>query len=334
MNNQKKKLPIGNAPIKYLMRFFVPLMIAFLNPDEVAGWFYSSHILTKVRRKTYKLWMIFQNFNPFILRIPLFFLSSFWLSEKLLMKILKVLIDHNWYILLHTDFYYLNESIFYQEKHFNHSVLVYGYDLQENTVNLCGYCFGSKIKCVDVNINNFIESFFSCKQNKAWVYRRRKRKKSKFNKRFFYLGVKGYAKSSCPLEYQVRAKSFSAMFREYYGINAHKQLKNDLVFVLNGEKKDLKLRIYAYLELAECMSERLKYLQKDALLKNTEHIIERFDLLKNEYQKMINLFLKYNLTGDKDLIKRLIVLENIQSEEEQRLYTELLNIIKVQYNYK
>lgn len=334
MNNQKKKLPLGKAPIKYLMRFFVPLMIAFINPHEVEGWFYSSYILTKVRKRTYKYWMIFQNFNPFIIRLPFLPLSSCFLHSSLLIKLIKFLIDHNWYVLLSVDFYYLKSSFYYLQKHFNHSVLLYGYDLQNNIVNLCGYCFDTKIKCVDTDISSFIKAFYSCKHNKVWIYKRRKRRKVKFNKRFFYLGVKGYAKSSCPIEYQIRAKSFSAIFREHYGIDAHIQLERDIAGIQNGEKKDLKLRIYSYIELTQCMSDRLVYLQKNNLLNNIESLMHDFDLLKLEYQKMLNLFIKFELTGNKDLVDKLIAIEKNQITKERYLYKELLDNIEKQYYYK
>ena len=328
-----KKLPIGDAPIKYLLRFYIPLMISFLNPDEVKGWFYSSYILTKVRKRTYKLWMVFQNFNPFVLRFPCFFLSSLLTKKTFLTKIVKVLINHDYYISLSLDFFYLNNSFCFGNTHFNHSVLLYGYDEQCGIVNLCGYCFDPKIKCVDVEVNNFINSFYSCKHNKAWIYKRRKRKAKSFNKRFFYLGVKGYATASCPLEYQIRAKSFSCVLREHYGIDAHKQLKSDLKCVLNGENKNLKLRIYSYLELSQCMVKRLEYIQDNKVFEIDGEIIKGFRELTDEYNSMLNMFLKFDLTQNSEIIKRLIVFEDEISEKEKALYIELYQALKRQRKF-
>lgn len=328
------KLPIGDAPIKYLMRFYIPLMIAFLNPQEAEGWFYSSHILTKVRKKTYKLWMIFQNCNPLIIRIPLFFLSSMLIQKAQLLKAIKILIDNNCYVSLCLDFFFLNDSICFRTRHFDHSVLLYGYDEKKGVVNLCGYCFGSKIKCVEIDINNFVEAFFACKHNKVWIYKRRKRKKTNFNKRFFFLGVKGYVTSTCPIEYQIRAKSFSAIFREHYGVAAHIQLKKDLESVSSGEKIDLKLRIYSYMELAQCMVKRLEYIQKNNILVDIDTLVEKFRDLAKKYGKMLNLFIKYEISNNDYLIKRIIEIENTVCMEEKTLFYELYNEAKKQFKYR
>lgn len=336
MNDFEKKLKIGDSPIKYLMRFYIPLMIAFQNKSEVDGWFCSSYIQTKVKKGTQKFWMIYQNFNPFVLRLPCFFLSSIFLKEKQLMKVIKLLVNSNWYISFSADFFYLNNAICYQRRHFYHSVLLYGYDEQKGIVNLCGYCFGSKIECVEVTIENFVKSFFSCKHNKTWIYRRRvkKLKKPKFSKRFFYLGVKGYALARCPLEYQLRARSLSIAWCELYGIDSHIQLKTDLNKLLYGEDKDLTLRIYAYLELARCMLYRLNYIQTNMLLYDIQHIKLGFEDLVEKYRIMLNMFIKFRITNDMGIIRRIIKLEEYTYSKEKKLYYELYITMKKQYGYR
>lgn len=331
MNDCKKKLPIGDAPIKYIMRFYVPLMISFQS-DDAEGWFCSSYILTKVK-KTNKLWMVYQNSNPFVKRFPLPFFSSRLLNVKMLKTIIKFLIDKKWYIFLNLDFFYVKNSDFFQKKHYHHSVLLHGYDEQNNIVSLCGYCFGAKIKSVDISIEDFLKAFFSCQHNQTWVYKRRKKNKD-FNKRFFYLGVRSYATSSCPIEYQLRAKSFSIKKHEYYGIKAHSQLQNDLKKILEGTDLNLTLRLYSYLELTRCMVRRLDYVQKNEILKDTQDIKIEFINLSDKYSIMLNLFLKYRLNRDLNIISKIINMEKNICLEEQELYSRLYKLMKKQYNYK
>ena len=330
-----KKLPINDSPIKYLMRFFVPLMIAFQKKDDVEGWFFSTHILTKVRKKTMKHWMIIQNFNPYILKIPCFLFSSVFLKEKHLMKVIKRLINKDWYIFLSVDFTFLKESQFYNTKnHFIHSVLLYGYDENTNTVCLCGYGFGNKINCVNVSFHDFVKAFYSCSHNQTWLYKRRKTSAKKFNKRFFYLGIKNYVNGTCSLEYQLKARSPSAIWRENYGVNAHEQIKADLNKILNGESEDLLGRFYSYSELADCMVMRLEYIQAKKILLNIQEIKEGFFELKKTYINMRNYFLKYNISKDKKIIELLIQMEDEAHEKEKKLYESLYFTTKKQFGYK
>lgn len=333
MKNTHKKLPINDSPIKYILRFFTPLMIAFQKPDEVEGWFYSSYVQTKVRKKTYKLWMIYQNYNPFVLRLPCFLVSSKAITKSILLKVIKRLIDNNWYISTCVDMFYLSSSFFYNKKHYDHAVIIRGYDILKNELQLCGYCFNSKITCINVNFDEFLISFLNCKHNRTWIYKRRKKKNKKFDMKFFYLGVKGYATSSCSLAYQIKARSFSLAYRELYGINAHIQLKDDLNKVFLGENKSVVLRLYSYFELSECMTKRLNYLESNHLLNDIEDISNGFKELSQAYMRMLNLFMKYDISKNINIIERIIAIENQTCEKEKQLYTILYKKIETQYSF-
>lgn len=332
--NKKKMLKIGDSPIKYLMRFYVPLMIAFLKPEESEEWFCSAYLLTKVKKRTLNKWMLCQNHNPFVLRFPLFLLSSKIISPPIIKKTIYKLIQKEWYIFLDVDLYYLNNSLYYQKKHFYHSVLLYGYDTQKNTVNLCGYCFGSKIQNIEADLNDFISSLIFCKRNRTWIYKRRKNKAKKFDKRLFYLGVKNYATSTCSFEYQLRTKSFSIKSKEYFGVDTHLEMKKNLSDILNGQNdKDLTGRIFSYLEISQCMVRRLDFLQKNNLLKNLDSFIIGFEELRNEYRRMLDLYLKYKLTEKIAILQKIAKLENTIVEKEQNLYMELYCFLREIYNY-
>lgn len=329
---KKMELPIVDSPIKYISRFYLPLMIAFQKKEEVEPWFYSSYILTKVKKKDLKFWMIYQNFNPFVYRIPFAFLCSLFIKKKYLLNILKLLIKYGWYVFTSVDLFYLKNSNCYNKKHYNHSVIVFGYDEISNKMQLCGYCFGPKITCIDVSFSEFYESFKACKHNKTWIYHRRRNVKKKFDKRFFYLGVKSYATGTCKLEYQIKAKSISIGFLEYYGVEAHRQLMIDLRRELSDEcQRNIKLRIYSYWELSKCMVSRLEYLEKKRILIHTQHIKEGFIKLAENYNVMLNLFLKYKINKDLKVISKIIELEEQAYLKEKKLYSELYVLCEKQF---
>ena len=330
----KKKLKIGDSPIKYLMRFYVPLMITFLKPEEVEEWFCSAYILNKVKKNTLDKWMICQNYNPFIIRLPLFLLSFKIVPSKVKIKVFYYLIQKEFYIFMDVDLYHLKKSFYYKKKHFYHSVLLYGYDSSKNIVNLSGYCFGSQIQNLEVDINDFAASIKFCKNNKIWIYKRRNNKTIKFNERLFFLGVKSYATAKCPLEYQLRTKSFSINSKEYFGIDTHLEMEKNLKHILNGQNdEDLTGRIFAYLEMSQCMVKRLDILQKNKIRWNLDVFKIGFIELSNNYRKMLNLYIKYKLTGNVRVLEKIVELENIIVGKERKLYMDLYCFLREGYNW-
>lgn len=330
----KKQLSIGDAPIKYLLKFYIPLMITFKQSDEVEEWFHHSFILTKTKIHKSKSWTIVNDYNPYVSRVRCLGLSAKILKKNTVMKLLKNLINNNYYISLNLDFFYLKNSFAFQKLHFNHQILLYGYDDEKERIYLCGYCFGSKIRCIEIDTNSFLNSFFSCNHNNVWVYKRRKKKKINFNMKSFYLGIKSYATSTYPLIYQIRTKNFSFSNKERYGIDVHIELKTKLINDINDEKSDIKLRIYCYMEMAQCMVIRLDYIRKNKLLKDIDKIIYGFNELKKKYDIMLRLYMKYMITNDKNILCKVIDIEDELLKEEKNLYTNLYNKIQQQYSFK
>ena len=155
----KRELEITDAPIKYLLRFYLPLMIAFLNKEQVEPWFYSSYIQTKVKRKGYNSWVVYQNFNPFICRMPNPMMTSFFMNQRFFLFMVENMIKFNWYTLINVDLFYLKGSNCNNKRHYNHAVIICGLNKSLKTLKLCGYCFGPKISCVDVTIEEFYKAF-------------------------------------------------------------------------------------------------------------------------------------------------------------------------------
>lgn len=329
-----KELEINDAPIKYLLRFYLPLMISFQNKNQAESWFMSSYIQTKVKKNSLDSWVVYQNFNPFIYRIPNPIVSKKFCDQKLLFSWIEYLINHNWYILINVDLFYLQNSNCYQKKHFDHSIIISGYDKAKKTVNLCGYCFSQKISIIEVSVDELYLAFKHCQCNKTWIYHRRNRKGINFKKRFFYLGVKGYATGTCPLEYQFYARSFSLSKFEYYGVEAHVQLISDLSKLIEGTcKRDVILRIYAYLELNRCMIARLEYLENMKILIGIDEIKTDFFLLGEKYTIMQNLFIKYKKSKNKNLLERILDLEKQIYIDEKNAYEKLYMSCKEQFGY-
>lgn len=333
MKKKQKSLYIGDSPIKYVMRFYIPLMIA-LSDANAENWFCSSYINTKVKKNN-ESWMIYQNHNPFVIRFPFPFFSSTLLTKTTLQKKIQWLIEHGYYISVFLDFYYLKGSIYYLKKHYFHSVLLYGYDFSESKkIFLSGYCFGTKIKAVEMSYNDLADAFFACRKNKTWIYKKRKVKKKKFDMRFFYLGIKNYLFSSCSFAYQFKSRSFSIPFLEIYGIKAHSQLKSDLMNSPVSNCERITIRICSYCELTKAMIKRLKYIEDNKMLIETSDIKELFLQLLFKYEHMLNLIIKFRITGNYGLINKIITLEEDAYKQEEIAYERLYSLLKEQWGYK
>ena len=326
-NISKQVLNINDSPLKYIMRFYVPTMIAFQKEEEALPWFSSVYIQTKTRKNNKDRWMVYQNTNPFVTRLPLCFFSLIKKNAEFLFSVIKYLLLKEWYIFLNVDFFYLTEIKKDDKSHFNHSILVYGFDEEKQQMYLTGYCLGNKIETIEVSYEKFWQALSKCKKNDVWIYKRRKNVRAQFDYQFFCQGVEDYVKSKSSLKYQIKARSLSLPHIDCYGLKAHESLKKDLNDILNGDKKNVRVRIYAYFELASNMVLRLNYIKKEYHLNALEDIIKGFEFLAQSYKKVLMLYLKYEKTNNNDIILSLLDKEHESYELERQLFLSLLKEI-------
>ena len=344
MEKKKKVLPVGDAPIQYLMRFYTPMMITFLDKEEVLPWFSSSFFLIRTQNKkrpdglySYR-WMIQKNRNPFICKFPSpFFYPSMMKEEKLKQRV-KQMIDNDWYVMLHVDLYELEPFEYYQKNHFVHSILLYGYDEEKQSVFLRGYCFGASIVTIEVDFASFSRAFFGSKKNDVWIFRRKKlRHPVKFDKKLFFKTVKANATGRCPgLYYQLVTRSPLVPFGSYYGYKAHADLQQSMQRLLEGDPYvNPEIRLYSYKEMAQCMCMRLDYIRTQFPCDELDAARAAFEALKKKYTVMLNLWLRIRVTERTEKAsERMAELEQQAFQMEKQAFENLYSALKKLWGYR
>lgn len=144
----KNILPIGDGIIKYSQDYAFLTSTMYLD-QSFYNWILSNMIqvyyVPKKDGKSYELAFFYlgNEVNP-INNISLFdhqivkmdFLKR---SSLDLLEFTKLMIDENYYVTNTLDEYYIDTSFYYNQKHFEHGRLIYGYDDNEKQVYTAGY---------------------------------------------------------------------------------------------------------------------------------------------------------------------------------------------------
>ncbi|MCI8963374.1 MAG: hypothetical protein HFG37_06630 [Eubacterium sp.] len=215
-------------------------------------------------------------------------------DETNIIPIIKDLINSNSYIVGIWDEYYLSAKKSFQRSHYEHNYIIYGYDDIERVFFSAGY-IGDNITWSNftVKYDEFVESLVV---DNGFI---------RFNNfipsRSFKPEI-NYIKIMNGINMYLRSENAVKESESLYGIKGVQGfwefIKNDICE--NAQTIHLP-SVFALLEHKKLMLERFVYLEHNNFVKLSSEWKEALDTNVNNYMKILNLCIKYNLTLNRDL---------------------------------
>lgn len=234
-----------------------------------------------------------------------------------IIEFIKVYIDNNYYFSGYIDEYYITDRKAYLKYHWAHDIFIYGYDDDKKIFYTSGYGKENIFKSTEVTYENFLKSFINnnqCKDKYYWtdnIYFFKKNNQTSYplNIRLIYKLLEEYVFSRNSSENYSRYST--DITNMSFGVSVYETLIEYCELLLN-EKVQVDLRIPNLLfEHKKCMKLRVAYIIR------YYNAGTDYDFLYNQYENIErktklfqSLLIKYSLTKNKDIIKRIIKLLN------------------------
>ena len=339
---RKVELPLADSPINYYLRFTIPLGIAFLD-EGFEDYFYSTHLQINAIRNGKYLNLYSQQIPSVKNYIKVIFSKKHMNSDKLLEHILMKLND-GYYIGIFLDWFYMPNRKSYGNQHFAHREYVYGYDLDTEELLVIGYSNKEIIEKSRMKFEDFKVAAYEARQRRTLCeltyYKHKKNVEYKFDFEATYKGLKSYYESKLTFGDRWRAQGCHMFLRERitlgafdHGMNTHKYLV-DLIQKEFDEEKDYKvsIKLSGFFEFKKCMLKRIIYMKNKGYLSDIDDLISEYSYVVKQYETFRNLYLKYSLTNNAEILFRIIFgIESLVDTEREIIGKLLERMEKVIY---
>ncbi len=274
------------------------------------------------------------------LRISKEIISKKWST---IIEFLTEHIDKNYYIIIHLDWYYVSSSYMYESVHYEHPVLIYGYNKMTNEFNIGDFDKNKKFSFTKLVFNEVENGFYSNRNirkrtfnterflyiDDIILYRNRSSMNYEIKRDIIKNGIFDYMTSkNVSLRYAMGDYSYfnSAVF----GIDALDMVRK-LINIGIDEVKDYKIKykfISVPLERTNLMRERIKLLGLNDSRSATNTIQDQIEEIYTMYLNLKYITIKFNLSKEKELSSKAIdnILRKIINKE-KKFYTELFDLI-------
>ncbi|MVP01217.1 hypothetical protein [Paenibacillus lutrae] len=342
---QEQILPL-TAPQVYGFLGHAYVLGILQNYEECKPWIYNNYIQLYISQhyidiKEYRL-----DFNPDLLII---FGNVPWLEYNRTDKgtlarlgvdihaFLKDHIDRGFYFFSYVNDFYIPNSISYQEYHFTHDILVYGYNLDKRTYNIAIFDDNRLFSMREISYEVFEQAYFS-DTRQDYISLMRKVSPDEYDS--FKYDMK-LGKYDLDLELMVdmmadylhgvntgdRLKLYLNPEPGFYGMNVYKALK-DYFSLLLQDQINLDVRqMHILWEHKKMMIARIRYLQELGYLGEEVTSLEAFIKIEKEVFTLRNMLLKFFVSRNTTIIENIIkALDGIHDAEKEAIQ-DLINQI-------
>lgn len=340
-----KELPFS-WPITETYQFSSFVMSIILSHNNIKN-SYENNYINLFCYKTKRIWdmdlefwdVTWEDFRKYgIFEMNLFSVDSF--SQKTLASFLRERIDQGNYLLLHmVDEFYLPYSDVYQKKHYIHDTYLYGYE--EDCFLVMAYK-NNKLQQLKVLDSDIVQSVFSSKFYKPEVYFCSLRPNQtvyvnvdygRIKQSFYdYLGIVG-KETKRQMQNHVKSNMlnyvyYQTPFKEnyVYGNQIYDVLNECMYEILKGfdsnpEKIDIRPFRLIW-EHKRILHERIGYIASRYTI--SQDIVDSFGDLVVTGNQIFMLAIKYNFSGQKEVLERIIKsVEQLKDKEKKLLITFL-----------
>lgn len=236
-------------------------------------------------------------------------------------------IDSSYYLYILYDQYYIPNSEAYMKRHFEHEMLIYGYDTKEKIFYIADFYKNSKytftvapFDCVENAIKGTLKSEqFSCDEIEFC------NTNYKFSNYLLYNSLNNFLYSKNTVAENENVILENAELEEIqkgrytFGIKNYSLLIQSLSKLLHEKIDFYDIRpLYVIFDHKVMMCERLKYLANMGIIDFNDSIIDKYLNIKKICVTNCNLFIKFSLTKDYNLINKIInninILESLETE--------------------
>lgn len=316
-------------------QFYAYPLAIILNHKETHPWFYSNYIQLAFDKDFYSpvpfcFYMYDYAINPW-LNVQRLQRNIFDITGQDIVDFVKNALDNQYYVYLNVDEYHIPERSNFHKKHISHDVLVYGYDLENNTFDVLGFNDKTIFKNSKVRFSEFRHSFASldiiennCHQ--IYLYQYNPHGTYSFNTELVIETLEDYLFS------RNTSKKVSMLTEEWdrhYGMDSYKQLNNYYQGLLNNDLYiDVKFTHILW-EHKKVMGLRAKYMCDLGLI--TEELVEAALKIEDQALVLRNLFIKYSMTHKKNIIFKMIEMTHSLQKEEEQLIKNIINQLKLSF---
>jgi hypothetical protein len=229
-------------------------------------------------------------------------------------------IDHNRYIEMLLDEFYIPERNAYKNFHFAHTNIIYGYD--DAFIYILGVGYANKPSAVKVEISVMNEAYESCRQSIDVIYIMYYMHDEMYD---FHIGsfmhiLTQYLNGEVinPALYNIQLEENMAI-----GINIYDMLTTQKGVELL--KNDQRIS-YVLMEHKKCMVERIKFLYTRGYLNKSEYdkILEMTSNVYRTSRTFMNILLKNVIKSDDAIESKILPILAEMKEAEKEAYTYLL----------
>ena len=328
----KKKLPIEKPPV-YGYQFYAYPLAIILNHEEAYPWFYSNYIQVAFDKE-------FKSPVPFCFYMYDHTICPWLKVQKLQRDLIKFTnqdiidfviksLNENYYVYLNVDEYYIPDRRTYKKRHFSHDILVYGYDINSETFDVLGFNKNVSFKSSKVSFSEFRKSYLYLENienecNQVYLYKFNPEGEYEFNKKLVIESLEDYLHS------RNTSEKFSMLlepWERFYGMESYKQLYNYFEALIQGEVYIDIRNTHILWEHKKVMASRINFMLENQIIETKIYQ----DAKKIEDRALIirNMFVKYSLVKDNDIILKIVDrLEGLKNDEE-KLIKDLINALKI-----
>lgn len=231
----------------------------------------------------------------------------------------KQMLEQKFYILGSYDEFYIPGKAAYQNQPFVHGYVIYGYDDQNGVFKSAGYLAGGRYKQFDITYEDYYRSVTEGNKPRLLSL-------SYFRINTEYEGQIDIIKIRENLTDFLDSRGpANAKINEVYGVNAWEKFAT---YIEEAGDNGIDMRyVRAYMEHKGIMDKRLKCLFEHGYLQD-QVLCQTYQ--KEVFQKATQLFnmcLKYILTGDAELQKRMTALVRDVNITEQGLIEKVVKLL-------
>ena len=312
--------------------------------DEYLPWFYSNYIqLFCGQKRLNNRQTCSLNFHfPKIWHYAVPWLHWYSLPNDLSNKLfgndiidfLKSCIDSKLYIRLFLDEYYLSYSEYFNKRHYEHDILIFGYDETHTLFFALGYARGEYSE-LHVDYECINEAYISVKSNfpeakKMDLFRYNEAGSLEygippydFDINWVQMQVSNYLKSISPAD---RLRSEKNLVDYVFGMKTYTSLRD---YVESLSLKEAKIDLIPFRVLWEhkkCMVKRVEYMVAQRIIRPEKSPLNAFEVLEDKANILRLMSIKYSLTQDDAMVRRmkhnileLCMLDEIAMKKLQRI---------------
>lgn len=265
-------------------------------------------------------------------------------TEKELNYFIKNCLNKNYFFYTFIDEFFIPNRIAYNNTHFSHDIMIYGCNPQNGSYNVLGYDASKKFRESIVKYNDFGNAFSNYIENAydtTVIFKKKENVNYGLNINKIITSLNDYINSSdCSEKLQMY---YDSKKEDNYEINNCKYFKNEKIIFGMDIYKHFKLYLEALqcgkirfdirsfhclYEHKKCMVLRIKYLEKNNILNNAKSVYDEYIEIEKMTIIVRNYMIKYSITNDDKIIKRVVnLLDKIEFEEFETI-TRLIKNIK------